>query len=110
MSNAVADVGLIGLAVMGENLALNMESRGFHVAVYNRTTSQVDEFVAGRTAGKRFTAAHRPQVLFAALKTPLKIVLLVKACKPVDELIQQLLPLLSPGDIVIDSGNSLFTD
>src|SRR4051812_2195946 len=110
MSNAVADVGLIGLAVMGENLALNMESRGFHVAVYNRTTSRVDEFVSGRAAGKRFTAAHTPEELVASLKTPRKIVMLVKAGSPVDQLIEQLLPLLSPGDILIDGGNRLFTD
>ena len=110
MSSAAADVGLIGLAVMGENIALNMESRGFHVAVYNRTTSRVDEFIAGRAAGKRFTGAHSPQELVAALKTPRKIVMLVKAGKPVDDLIEQLLPLLSPGDILIDGGNSLFTD
>ncbi len=110
MTNAAADVGLIGLAVMGENLALNMESRGFHVAVYNRTTARVDDFIAGRAAGKKFTGAHSPQELVAALKTPRKIVMLVKAGKPVDELIEQLLPLLSPGDILIDGGNSLFTD
>jgi 6-phosphogluconate dehydrogenase len=110
MSNAVADVGLIGLAVMGENLALNMESRGFHVAVYNRTTLRMEEFIAGRAAGKRFTGARTPEELVASLKTPRKIVMLVKAGKPVDELIEQLLPLLSPGDILIDGGNSLFTD
>jgi 6-phosphogluconate dehydrogenase len=110
MTNPVADVGLIGLAVMGENLALNMESRGFHVAVFNRTTSRVDDFIAGRAKGKKFTGTHSPADLVAALKTPRKIVMLVKAGKPVDELIEQLLPLLSPGDILIDGGNSLFTD
>ncbi len=110
MTKPVADVGLIGLAVMGENLALNMESKGFHVAVYNRTTSRVDDFIAGRAAGKKFTGTHSPQELVDALKTPRKIVMLVKAGKAVDELIDQLLPLLSPGDILIDGGNSLFTD
>jgi 6-phosphogluconate dehydrogenase len=110
MTNATADVGLIGLAVMGENLALNMESKGFRVAVYNRTTSRVDDFIAGRAAGRNFIGAHSPQELVAALATPRKIVMLVKAGKAVDELIEQLLPLLSPGDILIDGGNSLFTD
>lgn len=110
MTNALADAGLIGLAVMGENLALNMESKGFCVAVYNRTTSRVDEFMSGRAAGKRFIGAHSPRELVASLATPRKIVMLVKAGKAVDELIEQLLPLLSPGDILIDGGNSLFTD
>jgi 6-phosphogluconate dehydrogenase len=106
----IADVGLIGLAVMGENLALNMESRGFHVAVFNRTVARVDDFIAGRAKGKRFTGAHSPNALIAALKTPRKIVMLVKAGGAVDELIEQLLPLLTPGDILIDGGNSLYTD
>ncbi|HEU4486409.1 MAG TPA: decarboxylating NADP(+)-dependent phosphogluconate dehydrogenase [Povalibacter sp.] len=110
MTTAMADVGLIGLAVMGENLALNMESKGFRVAVYNRTTSRVDDFIAGRAAGRNFIGAHSPQELVASLARPRKIVMLVKAGKAVDELIEQLLPLLSPGDILIDGGNSLFTD
>lgn len=110
MTTAVADIGLIGLAVMGENLALNMESKGFQVAVYNRTTSRVDDFIAGRAAGKRFIGTHSPKELVAALQKPRKIVMLVKAGKAVDELIDQLLPLLEPGDILIDGGNSLFTD
>lgn len=110
MNTQLADIGVIGLAVMGENLALNMESRGFHVAVYNRTTERVDEFVNGRGRGKRFTPAHTVQELVAALKSPRKIMMMVKAGAPVDELIDQLLPLLEPGDILIDGGNSLFTD
>ena len=110
MTTETADVGLIGLAVMGENFALNMESKGFKVAVYNRTTSRVDEFVTGRAKGKRFFGAHSPEEFVASLKAPRKIVMLVKAGKPVDDLIGQLLPLLSPGDILIDGGNSLYTD
>lgn len=110
MSTELADVGLIGLAVMGENLALNMESRGYKVAVFNRTTARVDEFLAGRGQGKRFTGAHDLQELVAALQRPRKIIMLVKAGAPVDQLIDQLLPLLDEGDILIDGGNSLFTD
>jgi 6-phosphogluconate dehydrogenase len=112
MNNAapIADVGLIGLAVMGENLALNMESKGFYVAVHNRTAARVDDFINGRARGKRFVGARTPQELVAALKRPRKIVMLVKAGQAVDELIDQLLPLLESGDILIDGGNSLFTD
>ena len=105
-----ADVGLIGLAVMGENLALNMESRGFRVAVFNRTTSRVDEFIQGRAKGKRFIGAHDLKEFVGSLQKPRKIVMLVKAGAAVDQLIDQLLPLLEPGDILIDGGNSLFTD
>ena len=110
MSTELADVGLIGLAVMGENLALNMESRGFRVAVFNRTTARVDEFLAGRAKGKRFIGSHDLKEFVAALQRPRKIVMLVKAGAPVDQLIEQLLPLLDAGDILIDGGNSLFTD
>jgi 6-phosphogluconate dehydrogenase len=110
MSTELADVGLIGLAVMGENLALNMESRGFRVAVFNRTTSRVDAFMAGRGNGKRFVGTHDLKEFVAALQRPRKIVMLVKAGSPVDQLIDQLLPLLEAGDILIDGGNSLFTD
>jgi 6-phosphogluconate dehydrogenase len=110
MSEPLADVGLIGLAVMGENLALNMESRGFKVAVYNRTTEKVDEFIQGRAKGKRFFGAHSPKELAASLQKPRKIVMLVKAGSAVDDLIEQLLPLLEKGDILIDGGNSLYTD
>lgn len=110
MSSELADVGLIGLAVMGENLALNMESRGFRVAVFNRTTSRVDDFIQGRARGKRFIGTHDLKEFVASLQKPRKIVMLVKAGAPVDQLIDQLLPLLEPGDILIDGGNSLFTD
>jgi 6-phosphogluconate dehydrogenase len=110
MSTELADVGLIGLAVMGENLALNMESRGFRVAVFNRTTARVDEFVQGRAKGKKFFGAHDVKEFVANLSRPRKIVMLVKAGAAVDQLIEQLLPLLESGDILIDGGNSLFTD
>ncbi|MFC4309016.1 decarboxylating NADP(+)-dependent phosphogluconate dehydrogenase [Steroidobacter flavus] len=110
MSTEFADVGLIGLAVMGENLALNMESRGFRVAVFNRTTSRVDDFIQGRAKGKRFIGAHDLKEFVGSLQKPRKIVMLVKAGAAVDQLIDQLLPLLEPGDILIDGGNSLFTD
>ena len=110
MSTEFADVGLIGLAVMGENLALNMESRGFRVAVFNRTTARVDDFIQGRAKGKRFIGTHDLKEFVRALQKPRKIVMLVKAGAAVDQLIDQLLPLLEPGDILIDGGNSLFTD
>ena len=104
------DFGLIGLAVMGENLALNVESRGFSVAVFNRTTSKVDDFIRGRAAGKNFVGCHSVKELVESLKTPRKIMLMVKAGPAVDEFIEQLLPLLSPGDVIIDGGNTHFTD
>lgn len=110
MNAPVADIGMIGLAVMGENLALNMESRGFQVAVYNRTSARVDAFMSGRAQGKKFIGTRTLQEFVAALKRPRKIVMLVKAGSAVDELIAQLLPQLSPGDILIDGGNSQFTD
>src|SRR5688572_5858727 len=110
MSNESADVGLIGLAVMGENLALNMESKGFRVAVYNRTTARVDDFVAGRARGKNFIGTRTPKELVASLKAPRKILMLIKAGPAVDAVIDELLPLLDRGDILIDGGNSLFTD
>ena len=106
----LADIGLIGLAVMGENLVLNMESKGFTVAVYNRTTSKVDDFVHGRGAGKNFIPAHSIEDFVNKLERPRKAMMLVKAGKPVDDLIDQLIPHLEPGDIIIDGGNSLFTD
>ncbi|HEV3342908.1 MAG TPA: decarboxylating NADP(+)-dependent phosphogluconate dehydrogenase [Pirellulales bacterium] len=106
----LCDIGLIGLAVMGENLALNIESRGYRVAVFNRTTSVVDEFVAGRAKGKRFTGCHTVEELIAALAKPRKIMLMIKAGAAVDAVIEQLLPLLSPGDVLIDGGNTHFAD
>jgi len=105
-----ADIGLIGLAVMGENLVLNMESKGFTVACFNRTTSKVDEFLAGRGKGKNLLGAHSIQELVGQLKTPRKVMLMVKAGKPVDEFIEQLIPHLQAGDIIIDGGNSHFPD
>src|SRR5579875_2444929 len=105
-----ADIGLIGLAVMGENLVLNMESHGFTVAVFNRTTSKVDAFVAGRAQEKKIVGTHSLPELVAALKSPRKIMIMVKAGSAVDEVIQELVPLLQPGDILIDGGNSHFPD
>lgn len=105
-----ADIGLIGLAVMGENLVMNMESKGFSVSVYNRTTSRVDEFVQGRGAGKNILGCHSLRELVDSLQTPRKVMMMVKAGKPVDDLIEQLLPLLDKGDIIIDGGNSHFPD
>ncbi len=105
-----ADIGLIGLAVMGENLVLNMESRGFTVAVFNRTTSKVDDFVAGRAKGKKIVGAHSLKELVKSLKKPRRVMLMVKAGQPVDEFINALVPLLSKGDIILDGGNSHFPD
>jgi len=104
------DIGLIGLAVMGENLALNMESRGYTVAVFNRTTSVVDALTAGRGRGKKLVGCHTIEELVAALKRPRIVMLMVKAGPAVDSLIDQLLPLLSPGDVIIDGGNTHFLD
>ena len=105
-----ADIGLIGLAVMGENLVLNMESRGYTVAVFNRTISKVDEFINGRGAGKKFVGAHSPAEFMASIKRPRKIMMLVKAGAAVDATILSLHDLLEPGDILIDGGNTHFPD
>ena len=105
-----ADIGLIGLAVMGENLILNMESKGFTVACYNRTVSKVDDFVNGRAKGKKIIGARSLEELVASLKGPRKVMLMVKAGQAVDDFIEKLIPLLSPGDIIIDGGNSHFPD
>src|SRR5437763_7969539 len=110
MSAATADIGLIGLAVMGENLVLNMESHGYTVAVYNRTTAKVDEFLAGRGKGKKFVGAHSPKDFVASIKRPRKVVMLVKAGKPVDDTIATVLPFLEAGDVLIDGGNTHFPD
>ena len=107
---AQADIGLIGLAVMGENLVLNMESRGYTVAVFNRTTSKVDELLQGRGKGKKLVGAHTLKEFVGALKSPRKIMMMVKAGPAVDDLINQLTPLLDNGDILIDGGNSFFPD
>jgi 6-phosphogluconate dehydrogenase len=106
----LCDIGLVGLAVMGENLALNIESRGYRIAVFNRTTSVVDELITGRAAGKRFTGCYSLEQLVASLTTPRKVMLMVQAGPAVDSLIEQLIPLLSPGDVIIDGGNTHFAD
>ncbi len=105
-----AQIGLIGLAVMGENLALNIESHGFGVAVFNRTLSKVDGFINGRGRGKNFIGVHSLEELVASLQKPRRVMLMVKAGSPVDEFINQLVPLLDQGDIIIDGGNSHFSD
>ena len=105
-----ADIGLIGLAVMGENLVLNMANHGFTVAVYNRTTTKVREFIDGRAQGKTIIGAFTPEELVASLKRPRRIMIMVKAGAAVDAVIDQLVPLLQPGDILIDGGNSHFPD
>ncbi len=105
-----ADIGLIGLAVMGENLVLNMERNGFTVAVYNRTVEKVDKFINGRGKEKNFIGAHSIVEFIASLERPRKVMLLVKAGKPVDDFIELLLPHLEEGDIIIDGGNSHFPD
>ena len=109
-----ANIGLIGLAVMGENLALNMESKGFTVAVYNRSVhgeeGVVDRFINGRGKSKRFIGTHSIEQLVDSVKSPHIIMMMVKAGHPVDELISQLLPFLSSGDVIVDGGNSDFHD
>ena len=105
-----ADIGLIGLAVMGENLVMNIESKGFTAAVYNRTTSRVEAFVNGRAKGKNIIGCMSLQELADSLEKPRKIMMMVKAGKAVDELIDTLIPYLEPGDIIIDGGNSHFPD
>lgn len=106
--SADCDFGLIGLAVMGENLALNVESRGFRIAVFNRTVEKVDELMAGRAKGKNFVGCHSIKELVASLKRPRKVMMLVKAGPAVDDLIEQLLPFLEPGDCIIDGGNEFY--
>ena len=105
-----ADIGLIGLAVMGENLVMNMESKGFTVAVFNRTTEKVDKFVNGRAAGKNIIGCHSLEELVDNLEKPRKVFMMVKAGQAVDDMIEHLLPLLDDGDILIDGGNSHFPD
>ena len=105
-----ADIGLIGLAVMGENLILNMESKGFTVACFNRTVSKVDDFINGRAKDKNIIGCHSIEEFVQNLKKPRKVMLMVKAGPPVDDFIEQLLPNLEDGDIIIDGGNSHFPD
>jgi 6-phosphogluconate dehydrogenase len=107
---ATADIGLIGLAVMGENLVLNMESHGNTVAVFNRTTSKVDDFVNGRGKGRKVVGCHTVRELVGALKRPRKVMIMVKAGAPVDAVIDEVAPLLEPGDILIDGGNTHYPD
>jgi 6-phosphogluconate dehydrogenase len=110
MATPASDIGLIGLAVMGENLVLNMESRGYTVAVYNRTTKRVDDFLAGRAKGKRIVGCHTIPELVSALKRPRKVMLMVKAGPAVDQVIDEVAPHLERGDILIDGGNTHFPD
>ncbi|QDV68399.1 6-phosphogluconate dehydrogenase, NADP(+)-dependent, decarboxylating [Rosistilla carotiformis] len=104
------DFGLIGLAVMGENLALNVESRGYKVAVYNRTTDKVDALIEGRAAGKNFVGCHSIEEFVKSCARPRKLMMLVKAGPAVDAIIEQLTPYLEPGDIIIDGGNTHYAD
>jgi 6-phosphogluconate dehydrogenase len=110
MTRNQCDIGLIGLAVMGENLALNMESKGFSVAVFNRTTEVTDRFAAGRGKDKKIQPTRTMEEFVGALTRPRKVMIMVKAGAPVDAVIQQVGPLLEKGDVIIDGGNSLFTD
>jgi len=105
-----ADIALIGLAVMGRNLILNMNDHGYTVVAHNRTTARVDEFLAGEAQGTRVIGARSIQEMIGHLKRPRRVMLLVKAGQPVDETIEKLLPHLAPGDIIIDAGNSLYQD
>lgn len=105
-----ADIGLIGLAVMGQNLVLNMNDHGYTVAVFNRTTSKVDDFLDGPAKGTQVIGTHSLEEFVQKLKRPRRVMLMVKAGDPVDEFIDLLIPLLEKGDIIIDGGNSLFTD
>ncbi len=105
-----ADIGLIGLAVMGENLVMNMESKGFTVAVYNRTAQRVQDFIAGRAKGKNIIGAYSLNELAGSLKRPRKVMIMVRAGAAVDDTIEALLSVLEPGDIIIDGGNSHFPD
>src|SRR5438477_6053355 len=105
-----ADIALIGLAVMGQNLILNMNDHGFKVVAFNRTVSKVDEFLGKEAKGANVIGAHSLEEMVSALKRPRRVMMLVKAGPPVDEFIEHLIPLLEPGDIIIDGGNSLFED
>ncbi len=110
MPEPTCDIGLIGLAVMGQNLVLNMNDHGFKVAVFNRTVSKVDDFVNNEAKGTQVVGAHSIQEFVSLLKSPRRVMLMVKAGDTVDQMIDHVLPFLSKGDIIIDGGNSLFTD
>ncbi|KAJ2448527.1 phosphogluconate dehydrogenase (decarboxylating) gnd1, partial [Coemansia sp. RSA 2424] len=109
-SSAVADFGLIGLAVMGQNLILNINDHGFKVCAFNRTVSKVDDFLANEAKGTEVIGAHSVEEFVAKLKRPRKIMMLVKAGAAVDKFIETLLPYLEEGDIIIDGGNSHYPD
>jgi len=109
-TTATADIGLVGLAVMGQNLVLNMNDNGYTVAVYNRTTAKVDEFLEGPAKGTNVVGCHNLKDFVESLKAPRRVMLMVKAGSVVDAFIEQLLPYLEKGDIIIDGGNSLYTD
>lgn len=108
--NKLSDIGLVGLAVMGENLVLNMESKGFQVSVFNRSPQKVIDFMADRAKGKNIVGTHSIEELVASLEKPRKVMLMIKAGNAVDEMIESILPHLSPGDIIIDGGNTHFPD
>jgi len=110
MAEATCDIGLIGLAVMGQNLVLNMNDHGYKVAVFNRTVSKVDEFLNDEAKGTQVVGAHSAKELCGLLKSPRRVMLMVKAGDVVDQTIEHVLPYLEKGDIIIDGGNSLFTD
>ena len=108
--NKLYDIGLIGIAVMGENLALNIESKGFSIVVSSRKQDTVDTFLNGRAKGKNFAGTTDIKTLVSMLKKPRKVMLMIKAGNPVDQVIEQLIPLLDEGDVIIDGGNSLYSD
>src|ERR1700678_2000517 len=110
MPEPICDIGLIGLAVMGQNLVLNMNDHGFKVAVFNRTVSKVDDFIANEAKGTEVVGAHSLEEMCGMLKLPRRVMIMVKAGEVVDHTIEQVLPYLEKGDIIIDGGNSLFTD
>src|SRR6202034_3965483 len=110
MAEATCDIGLIGLAVMGQNLVLNMNDHGYKVAVFNRTVSKVDEFLSDEAKGTQVVGTHSAEELCASLKLPRRVMLMVKAGEVVDQTIEHVLPYLEKGDILIDGGNSLFPD
>jgi len=110
MQNGNCDIGLIGLAVMGQNLVLNMNDHGFKVAVFNRTVSKVDDFLANEAKGTQVVGTHTIEEFVGALKSPKRVMFMVKAGDTVDQMIDHVLPLLQKGDIIIDGGNSLYTD
>ena len=105
-----ADIGLIGLAVMGQNLVLNMADHGYRVAVFNRTTNKVDDFINGPAKGTTIIGTHSMEELVDSLEKPRKVMLMVKAGEVVDSFIDLLIPLLDAGDVIIDGGNSHYPD